>query len=108
MNSELPNDWLDQALKTREAMTAPEGFTETLMRQLAGDGSSSPLAVFWMDHGLPLGLTLAAVGIGSMVDVARLGLLLGGGLQAPSRVVLTAVALSVSAVWWSISADEAT
>lgn len=108
MNPKLPNDWLDHALKTREAMTAPEAFTETLMRQLAHDRSYSPLAAFWMDQGLPLGLTLAVLGIGSMIDVARLGLLLGRGLQAPSPVVLTAVALCVSAVWLSLAADEGT
>jgi len=108
VNPELPNDWLDQALKTREAMTAPEAFTETLIRQLAHDRSYLPLAAFWMDQGLPLGLALAILGIGSMIDVARLGLLLDRGLQAPSPVVLTAVALCASAVWLSIAVDETT
>ena len=106
MNSEVPDDWLEEALKTRGAMTAPSGFTAAVVRSLDARPPDSQLSRFWMDQGLALGFTLAILGLGLGVDVNRLGALLGEGLQSPATAVLVAVTLCLSAAWLSIAADE--
>ncbi len=106
MNPEHPGDWLDEALKTRAAMTAPSHFTPTVLRRLSEDDSPVPASAFWMESGTHAGLGLAALGLGMTVDVNRLGQWFDGLLQAPSPAMLTAAGLCVSAIWWSTRQDE--
>jgi hypothetical protein len=103
MNPEHP-DWLEEALKTRAAMTAPSRFTPAVLRRLSDDDSPVPPSAFWMESGTHVGLGLAALGLGLTVD--RLGPWFDGLLQAPSPALLTAVGLCVSAIWWSTRQDE--
>ena len=106
MNSELPDDWLEEALKARPAMPAPPDFSRTMMRRLEAD-ASSPLSRFWMEQGVAVGLTLAFLGLGSVVELNSLADLLVRGMRA-TPVVVALVALGASAVWLSRTADEAT
>ena len=108
MNFESSNDWLDEALRARPVMSAPPDFSETMMHRLeGGDHSSSPFLRFGMDQGVGVGLTLALLGLGSLVDLNRLGMPLVRGIQA-APVLLAVIALCVSAAWLSRTAEEAT
>ena len=59
-----------------------------------------------MDYGLVAGLTLAVLGIGSMIDFNRLGVFVTQGLQAPPPFLVAAAAFCGTAVWLSVTADD--
>ena len=103
MNPDRSDDWVDEALRSRGAMTAPSHFTPTVMRRVGGE---APLSQFVMEHGPRLGLTLAILGLGLILDVNRLGLLLQQGPPAASTLVLTMAALCAVLLGLSITADE--
>jgi hypothetical protein len=105
VNSELPGDWMEEALKARPAMPAPADFSERMMRRLDGDGLST-FSRFWMDQGVAVGFTLTLLGLGSLVELNGLGDLLVRGMQA-TPVVVAVVALCASALWLSRAVDEA-
>jgi hypothetical protein len=106
VNPELPEDWIDEALRSRTAMTAPPHFAPTVLRRVAAEAPFSQASMFVMEYGPRLGLTLALLGLGLTLDVNRFGLLLQEGLQSPSPVALTAAALGMTLVWLSIASDE--
>jgi hypothetical protein len=106
VNPELPEDWMDEALRSRAAMIAPSHFTPTVLRRVAAEAPFSQASMFVMEYGARLGLTLALLGLGLTLDVNRFGLLLQEGLQAPLPVALTAAGLCMTLVWLSITADE--
>ena len=65
-------DWLDAALASREAATAPPAFTQKVMRRVALDERPSGVLTLFAENALPLGLALAAGGLFSIVDAALL------------------------------------
>jgi hypothetical protein len=65
-------DWLDAALRSREAATAPPAFTQKVMRRVAVEERPSVFLTLFAENALPLGLGLAAGGLFSLVDLALL------------------------------------
>ena len=88
-------------------MSAPADFSETTDASAGSVTRSFPLSRFWMEQGVAVGLTLAFLGLGSLVDLNGLEDLLVRGMRA-TPVVVAIVALGASAVWLSRTADEAT
>jgi hypothetical protein len=107
VNPEFPPDWLEDALKRRPAMAAPPDFAERVWRRLEPRRTYSPFFRVWMDNGLVAGLTLAILGIGSTIDLNRLGVFIAQGLQAPPPFLVAAAAFCGMVVWLSVTADDA-
>jgi hypothetical protein len=106
MSRDLPDDrtqgdWLEDALRSRPAMTAPEGFTAKMMEQLASSAPPSiPQSTEWIEEAGRAGLLFAALGAASVLD-ARLLTEWLNGLVEPAPLVIVAVTLLVAGVWYS-------
>ena len=110
MNPETHRDWLEDALKTRDVRTAPADFTASVMRRLEPWPARSPLAGFWagfwMEEGVRMGLTLAALGLAVLIDTNAVGLAIDRAVQSASPLIVGVVGLTAAAVWVSMQVDE--
>jgi hypothetical protein len=94
----VTRDWLDEALRDRAAMSAPAGFTRSVMAQLpsAAPSSAPPR---WLTTAGEAGL-LAAI-----LSAALLLNLPGLVAQAPAPYLMAALALVMSGLWVATNSE---
>ena len=107
MNPDLPQndalvDWLDQALQSRSAMTAPVTFSTTVLERLRTQATVEPAnAPAWIEELGRAGLVLAVLGGVYTVDMNRLAVWIDRGLATPAPLITAALVLCISGVWFS-------
>ena len=106
-DEQTPGDWLEDALRSRPAMTAPEAFTARAIEQVA---SSTPPSISqsteWIEEAGRAGLVFALLGTVSTVDMGRAAGWLDRGMFGSTAILLAAVVVFVAAVWYSVTVNS--
>ena len=94
----MTQDWLDEALKDRAAMSAPAGFTRAVMAQLPPSASPAP-SFLWLKTAGEAGLLAAVLSAAPLLNLPELI------AQAPAPYLMAALALVLSAVWVTTNSE---
>jgi hypothetical protein len=95
----VTKDWVEDALKNRPAMSAPEGFTRSMMAQLQPMASPVRVPSIWLRVAGEAGLLMSALTAALLLDLPGLV------AQAPAPYLMAALALVMSGVWVTTNSE---
>ena len=95
----MTGDWLDEALKDRAAMSAPAGFTRSVMAQLPPSAAPSVSPPAWLRTAGEAGLLTAVLSAALLLNLPGLV------AEAPAPYLMAALALVMSGVWVTTNSE---
>ena len=95
----MTRDWLDEALNDRDVMSAPAGFTQSVMANLPPSAALSPAPPAWVAVAGEAGLLAAALSAALLLNLPGLV------SQAPAPYLMAALALVMSGVWVTTNSE---
>ena len=102
------DDWVESALQSRPAMTAPVTFTAAVMGRLPPPALPAlSQATPWIEDLGRAGLAFAVLGAVSVVDVRRLAEWSGRTWTEPASIIMAAVLLLTAGIWYPASSADA-